>query len=291
MIKKSIIEVAVSVSLFTSLLVITVGASRTNAQSIQERGLKVKVGATRAEMNSGRAQNVQLWAVLIGVSRYKNGDQNIGGYQIQNLKSAADDAQAIYEFLRSEEGGSFPEDHIILLKDERATKAEVERALTKLKETKPDDFFITFIAAHGVLAPRFDTKLGKTVEVPYFVVHDTDPRDMPNTALPMKAFEDAVRATPAKKGLVLTDTCHSAGVIMAGRGGEATTRANSILTEELKKNDASGVGYIWAADQTEVSLENSELNLGQGSGHGVFTYCLLEGWRGNADVNPSDGLV
>ena len=70
-----------------------------------------------------------------------------------------------------------------------------------------------------------------------------------------------------------------------------TTRANSRLTDELKKNDATGVGYLWAADQTEVSLENSELNLGQGSGHGVFTYCLLEGWRGSADVNPPDGLV
>jgi uncharacterized caspase-like protein/tetratricopeptide (TPR) repeat protein len=242
-------------------------------------------------MNSGRAQDVQLWAVLIGVSRYKNGDQNIGGYQIQNLKSAADDAQAIYEFLRSEEGGSFPEDHIILLKDERATKVEVEKALAKLKEIKPDDFFITFIAAHGVLAPRFDTAKGKTVEIPYFVMYDTDPRDMPNTALPMEAFKGAVRTTPAKKGLVLTDTCHSAGVVMEGRGGEATTRANSILTEELKNNDASGVGYIYAADQTEVSLENSELNLGQGSGHGVFTYCLLEGLRGNADTSPPDGLV
>jgi uncharacterized caspase-like protein/tetratricopeptide (TPR) repeat protein len=291
MTKETMLRVAVSVSLFASLLVLTLPTSRASAQTIQERGLKVKVGATVAEMNSGRAQNVQLWAVLIGISRYKNGDQNIGGYQIQNLKSAADDAQAIHNFLRSEEGGSFPADHIILLKDESATKAEVEKALARLKETKPDDFFITFIAAHGVLAPRFDTKLGRTVEIPYFVMYDTDPRDMANTALPMKAFEDSVRATPAKKGLVLTDTCHSAGVIMAGRGGEATTRANSLLTEELKKNDASGVGYIWAADQTEVSLEKSDLNLGQGSGHGVFTYCLLEGLRGNADVNPPDGLV
>src|SRR5215216_1306655 len=265
--KETIIKVAISLSLFASLLIFAVPTPRAVAQTVQERGLKVKVGATVAEMNSGRAQNVQLWAVLIGISRYKNGDQNLGGYQIQNLKSAADDAQAIYNFLRSEEGGSFPEDHIILLKDEGATKAEVERALAKLKETKPDDFFVTFIAAHGVLAPRFDTKVGRTVEIPYFVMFDTDPRDMANTALPMKAFEDSVRATPAKKGLVLTDTCHSAGVIMAGRGGEATTRANSILTEELKKNDASGVGYIWAADQTEVSLENSDLNLGQGSGH------------------------
>ena len=74
----------------------------------------------------------------------------------------------------------------------------------------------------------------------------------------------AVRTIPARKGLVLTDTCHSAGVQLAGRGGEATTRANSQLIDQLKKTDAQGVGYLWAADQTEVSLEDPELNQGQG---------------------------
>ena len=72
--------------------------------------------------------------------------------QIQNLKSAADDAQALYDYLRSDQGGGFADDHIILLKDEAATKDSVEQALTKLRQSKPDDFFVLFIAAHGVLA-------------------------------------------------------------------------------------------------------------------------------------------
>lgn len=290
MIKTNILRLAIALSLVFASSAFFINSPTASAQNQQERGLKVKVGATKTEMTSGRAIDVKLWAVLIGISRFKNGDISVGGVQIQNLKSAADDAQAIYEFLRSDEGGGFDEDHIILLKDEQATKVGVEHALARLKESKPDDFFVTFIAAHGVLAPQFDTKLGRTIEIPYFILYDTDPRDMVNTALPMKAFEDAVRATPARKGLVLTDTCHSAGVQLAGRGGEATTRANSFLTEELKKTDVAGVGYLWAADQTEVSLEDPELTQGQGQGHGVFTYCLLEGMRGNADKD-ADGVV
>lgn len=290
MIRESAFRAGIAISLLMAICALMFTPSRVSAQQKQERSLKVKVGATRVERTSGRDKDVQLWAVLIGISRFKNGDQNVGGTEIQNLRSAADDAQAIHEFLRSEEGGSFPDDHIILLKDEQATKAAVEKALAKLKESKPDDFFITFIAAHGVLAQQFDTKLGRTIEIPYFIMHDTDPRDMLGTALPMRAFEDAVRTIPARKGLVLSDTCHSAGVQLAGRGGEATIRANSLLTQELKKNDAAGVGYIWAADQTEVSLEDPDLTQGQGQGHGVFTYCLLEGWRGNAD-RDSDGIV
>jgi uncharacterized caspase-like protein/tetratricopeptide (TPR) repeat protein len=265
-------------------------ASRLRAQELQERGLKPKVGATRTELKNNTARNVNLWAVLIGISRFKNGDQSIGGVQIQNLKSAADDAQAIYDYLRSDEGGGFSADRILLLKDEGATKDSVEQALAKLRQSKPDDFFVIFIAAHGVLAQQFDTQKGRTVENPYFVLYDTDPRQMAATGLPMGAFEDAVRTIPARKGLVLTDTCHSAGVQLAGRGGEATTRANSQLIEQLKKTDAQGVGYLWAADQTEVSLEDPDLNQGQGQGHGVFTFFLLEGLRGNADQNV-DGLV
>jgi uncharacterized caspase-like protein/tetratricopeptide (TPR) repeat protein len=264
------------------------GTPAARAQQPQERGL-VRVGAPRKE--SKAAQNVELWALLVGVSRFQNGDQNVRGNQISNLKYAGDDAQAIFEFLRSEEGGGFPEDHIFLLKDEKATKAEVEKALLTLRKTKPDDFFVTFIATHGVLAPQYDSKLGRTIEVPYFVLYDSDLANMQNTALPMSAFQDAVKQIPAKQGLVLSDTCHSAAIVMAGRGAEVSKRANTSLIEKLKEADVSGVGYIWAADQTEVSLEFDNLNQGQGQGQGVFTYSLLEGLRGNADADPPDGIV
>ncbi|HSO73781.1 MAG TPA: tetratricopeptide repeat protein, partial [Blastocatellia bacterium] len=101
----------------------------------------------------------------------------------------------------------------------------------------------------------------------------------------------AVKQIPARQGLVLSDTCHSAAIVMAGRGAEVSKRANSDLIEKLNEADVSGVGYIWAADQTEVSLEFDNLNQGQGQGQGVFSYCLLEGLRGNADTDPVDGVV
>ncbi|HSO76237.1 MAG TPA: caspase family protein, partial [Blastocatellia bacterium] len=253
----------------------------------QERGL-IAVGKPRTERKSD--QKVELWALLIGVSRFKNGDVNVRGNQISNLKYAGDDAQAINEFLRSEEGGGFLEDHIILLKDENATKAKVEQALETLRKTKPYDFFVTFIATHGVLSGQYESKLGKTIEVAYYVLYDSDLSNLPNTGLPMAAFQDAVKQIPAKQGLVLSDTCHSAAILMAGRGAGESKRANSELIEKLKEADVTGVGYIWAADQTEVSLEMDDLSQGQGQGQGVFSYCLLEGLRGNAD-GDADGVV
>jgi len=264
------------------LTILLLGLPFLASSQTRERGLSVKVGATKEDLTAKR--DVNLWAVVIGVSRYKMGDQNVDGNQISNLKNAAEDATEIYKFLRSPEGGSFPESNISLLVDDQATKANIEAALDKLKQSKPDDYFVVFIAAHGVIWQERGAS-GRTEEYPYFVVYDTDPRAIAKTSIRMESFKRTVNSVPAKKGLVISDTCHSAGVMLdsGSRGLAVTQRAQNQWLEELKEIPR-GVGYLSAADQNESSLEKDDL------GHGVFTYCLLEAVRGNADFD-ADGKV
>lgn len=266
----------------TRILLLLFFLTLTLQSQTRERGLSVKVGATTEDVTAKR--DVNLWAVVIGVSRYKFGDQNVDGNQISNLKNAAEDATEIYKFLRSNEGGNFPESNISLLVDDQATKANIESALNKLKQSKPDDYFVVFIAAHGVIWQERGTS-GRTEEFPYFVLYDTDPRSISQTGLRMEAFKRAVNSLPAKKGLVISDTCHSAGVMLdsGSRGLAVTQRANNQWLDTLK-DIPRGIGYLSAADQNESSLEKDDL------GHGVFTYCLLEAVQGNADFD-ADGKV
>jgi tetratricopeptide (TPR) repeat protein/uncharacterized caspase-like protein len=274
--------------LLISISTLTLAYSRVSAQDERGRGLKIRVGALPEEVNAGQAEQINLWAVVVGVSRYQYGDQNLDGYQITNLKNAADDAQAVYEFLKSPEGGSFRDasdgGHLIMLKDEQATKSNVEGALEKLKQSKPNDYFIIYIAAHGTITPSRDPKSNTTVETPYFVLYDTDLRDTTRTAMRMDRFQQVVSQIPAKKGMVLSDTCHSGGVQLAGRdAGESSKRANARYLEEVNRV-VTGVGFISASDQLEQSFERDDLN------QGVFTYCLLQGLSGDADTN-FDGKV
>jgi uncharacterized caspase-like protein/tetratricopeptide (TPR) repeat protein len=276
-------------SLMASLVLFSVAfLSKTHiaqAQDERERGLKIKVGATPEDAKSGT--DVQLWGVIIGVSNYKNGDQTTKVGEIPNLKNAADDAQGVYDFLRSPNGGGFKDvsegGHLVLLKDENATKANVEREMARLKQARPNDFFVLYIAAHGALVPQINAQSRATEEVPYFVLYDSELGNMASTAIRMEGFRKIVSEIPAKKGLVLSDTCHSAGVQLQGRGLNTTIRANAKYLEEMNKIP-SGVGFLSAADQTELSYELDSLNAG------VFTYSLLEGLRGNADTN-NDGMV
>src|ERR1700741_1087332 len=141
----SVLRCALVLLIFSTLLVQF--ADRARAAQTQERGLKIKVGATSGEFSSDRGAEVGLWAVLIGVSRYQYGDQDLDGNRISNLKHAAEDCEAMREFLMSPEGGGFQEDHITNLQDDDATKASVQAALANLKRAKPNDFFVIYIAA------------------------------------------------------------------------------------------------------------------------------------------------
>lgn len=268
----------------TAFLLIALASPIIRAQEQRSRGLTV--GKTRAEVASN--QPINLWAVIIGVSKYKYGDQNLEGYQISNLKNAADDAQAIYNFLRSPEGGGFRDEseggHMVLLKDEQATKTNVEAALTKLKQAKPNDYFVLYIAAHGTIMPTREPGSNKTIEIPYFVLYDTDLRNPEATGIRMEKYQQIVAEIPAIKGMVLSDTCHSGGVQLAGRdAADSSRRANIRYLQEMN-SITKGVGIISAADQLEQSFERDDIN------QGVFTYCLLQGLSGNADAN-FDGIV
>jgi len=253
------------------------------AAQTQERGLKIKVGATSGELTSDHGPEVGLWAVLIGVSRYQFGDQDLDGNRISNLKHAAEDCEAMRDFLMSPEGGGFHEDHIVALQDEAATKASVQAALAKLKRAKPNDFFVIYIAAHGAVIPIVDAKTNTSRDVPFFLLYDTDLRDPEKTALRMEAFRQTVDGLEAKKGIVLSDTCYSGGVQLIGRGVDDSVVANQRYLD-LMNRVPQGVGFISAARQTERSYEKDDFS------HGVFTYCLIDGLSGAADANQ-DGKV
>ena len=279
--KFTILRFATVASILLTLL--APSAFLTTAAQTRERGLKIKVGATNGEMSSSGGAPVGLWAVLIGVSRYLYGDQDLDGNHISNLKHAADDAEAVRDFLRSPEGGGFQEDHIFSLQDEQATKANVEAALAKLKQAKPNDFFVIYIAAHGGVIPTVDPKTNTSRDIPYFLLYDTDLREPEKTAMRMEQFRQTVDGLQAKKGLVLSDTCYSGGVQLIGRGVDDSQVANQRYLDLMNKIP-QGVGFISAARQTERSYEKDDFN------HGVFTYCLVEGLSGTADGNE-DGKV
>lgn len=218
------------------------------------------------------------YAVVVGVSEYRFQDAGL-----KNLSYADDDAQAVGAFLQTAAGGGFSSADIKLLLNGDASLAAVRAALSEtFKRAKANDLIFVFIAGHGAPDPLASQNL-------YFLLTDTKVVDMPRTAFPMNELKQMLDTQiTAQRVVVMIDTCHSAGVnqktksIVSGRQleqeGDENNISNFFLTSQLFKQ--TGRAILTSSDVNEVSQESAKWG-----NHGVFTWALLEGLKGKADLN------
>ena len=213
-----------------------------------------------------------MWGIVVGISDYRNPN-------IEDLKFAEKDALDFYNFLRSPDGGAISYDHLTFLVGPKATSAKILGEMNRfLKRAFDEDMVIIYFAMHGVPDPD-----GNDL---YFLGYDSDPNNLIGTAISKtvidKLLSEAVRA---KKVVFITDACHSGGLgsLYAFRSGEAAV-TNKLLGEISRARN--GIAMLSASSASEFSREDAKW----GGGHGVFTYYLLRGLKGEADTDP-DGIV
>jgi hypothetical protein len=211
----------------------------------------------------------QRWAVVVGVSEY-------GNPAIKNLAYADRDARAFAEFLKTSAGGGFEEERVKILLNKEATLQNVKQALFNfLRQTVDKDLVVIYFAGHGAPEPANPNNN-------YLLCYDTDPRSLETSAFPMWDVNTALtRYIPSKRVVVFTDACHSGGISsdIATRGMSTTdgNLINQYLADLSKTKE--GIIVFTASQAGEVSQELEKF------GHGVFTYFLLQGMKGEADFN------
>jgi len=210
----------------------------------------------------------KIWAVVIGISQYK---------AVRPLKYADKDATAFHHYLVNDVG--IPGEQISLLLNNQATLVKLKRTLgTDLKrKASPNDTVIIFYAGHG--APETDTSSpdGDGLEK-YLIPYDADPQDLYTTALPMREVETIFHRLAAERVIFITDSCYSGAT--AGRTFSTGSR-RAVISDNFLTRLSKGKGRVvlTASRAGEISEERDEL------GHGVFTYYLLEGLKGKADID------
>lgn len=225
--------------------------------------------------NYFEAKNIQRYAVVVGISDYKDP-------KIPDLKYADKDAQAFYDFITSPEGGDFNKENVLLLKNEQATLRNIKLALTNfLKNAIDTDYVVIFMACHGEPEPDRPNNL-------YLLTHDTELASLSATAYHMENVNaDMKRYILAKRLIFLADACHSAGLSAGSVGTRGFSNTINIALSELKST-REGWGVVSSCRAGEVSMESDKW----GGGHGAFTYHLLEGLRGGADkTGNNNGIV
>lgn len=232
----------------------------------EQPGLQISVTGTR-------------WAVIIGISKYKD-------TRIPELRYAAADARSFYDWLLSPQGGKYAPSMVTLLIDADATLPKIKNALFEwLNQAIEEDTVTIYFAGHG--SPQSPDHPENLFLLPYDTLYDS----VPTTGFPMWDIETALkRFIKAKKVIVITDACHAGGVgqafDVARRAGRGITVVPVSSNLQSLSRISDGICIISASDDSQFSQESAQW----GGGHGVFTFNLLEGLKGKADYNK-DGVV
>jgi len=254
---------------FTRLAVVLAFASSAAAQqpprTPQQRDLSIENLGTET-IPPKTVTMPRSYAVIVGIARYKN----LTGRQ--QLQFPERDAQSIKTILINPEGGSFKEENVHMLVGPQATLARVRDEIDNWLPSKsqPGDRVLIYFAGHGFIDP----KSGRAYLAPY----DIDPGNIEATGYPMDELASVVGGKiQAASKILFTDACHRGAI-----SPEDTQKLNQKLT-----NLTTSLFSLTASRDNESSYETPQLE----GGHGVFTYYLVKGLEGAADLTPRDGIV
>ena len=224
------------------------------------QGFKVvRPGGSPAAAQAPTAGYRESWALVVGIDAYAKWPR---------LQHAVKDAEAVRDTLIGKYG--FPADHVLFFKDGEATRAALLGALNgPLAQARRDDRILVYFAGHG--ATR---KLSSGRDLGYLIPADSDPATFASDALPMTDLQTVAEGLQAKHVLFLMDACYS-GLGLTRGGSDAFLRENS---RRLARQMLTAGG----ADQAVADD-------GPG-GHSAFTWTLLQGLEGRADLN-GDGVI
>ncbi len=206
------------------------------------------------------------YAVVIGISTYKN------LAPAENLAFAEKDAENLYSALIGKEGGNIEFENVRKLIGPQATLENIRDALevwlpSHVQET---DRVVVYFVGHGVADQE-----GRGYLVPY----DIDAQRLAETAYPMQRLGEVFsKSVKARWKILLVDACHS---------GKVTVDTTPGRVNESLRGLPQGFLTLTSSRSSEQSFEDPTL----GGGNGLFTYFLVRGWLGEADVDPRDGVV
>jgi peptidoglycan/xylan/chitin deacetylase (PgdA/CDA1 family)/uncharacterized caspase-like protein len=207
------------------------------------------------------------WAVIIGVNDYQNWPK---------LRYAVNDANGIEEVLVNRFG--FQHDHIRKLLNGDATRQRIMQVLgddlSDSRKVQREDRVFFFFAGHGATRTLDDGR-----QIGFIVPVDADQSNYYSTAISMTTLREAADLIPAKHVYFVMDSCYSGLAMTRAAGGFSKDRS---YIEEVTRRTARQILTAGGAEQ-QVADDGP-------NGHSVFTWALLQGLEGQADLD-GNGVI
>ena len=220
------------------------------------------------KLDTGDGSFNEIRAVIVGISNYVN---------IPSLEYADKDAISFYNFLRSPAGGRIDSLNIKLLTNADANATQIFEALDWITSvTEEGDLSIFYFSGHGDLETKTVKQNG------FLLAHDAPVAAyMAGGTIGIKYLQDYLETivqNDKASVILISDACKSGK--LAG-GMEGVTQTTAALQQ-----DWINITKILSSQPGELSYESDRW----GNGAGVFTYYLLQGLMGLADMNHDNHI-
>ncbi len=204
-------------------------------------------------------------AIIIGIENYKRAPR---------ADFATNDAKLFRRYAIRTLG--VPPNKIKVLLDSDADQAGVIKALRNwlplhINQSKTQVFL--FYSGHGL-----PSKDGKDL---YFLPHETDMDLIEETGINQKTVLDSIDRLKPSSVTFFVDSCFS-GISKKGESLIAGGRPVSLASDSFRV--PVGFTAFTASGSQQISSASPELR------HGIFSYHLMKGLEGNADINK-DGEI
>ena len=217
------------------------------------------------------------WAVIVGCEKFQS-------TTFHPLQYASSDAAAIRDALTDPTLGGVPPDHVLLLDNEKATRAAINNAVdTFLKpNVKPGDQVIVYLASHGIAKG-----VGLNAKS-YLICNDTTGptrQDLDASAVDLADLTRRLAQLPASQFVVFMDACREDPV--NGRGSKP-----NLLSDVLNRS-----AQVLPEDHPAASVTFFACSVGQQAHedpayqHGVFTYWILDALKKGPVIKGKNGAV
>ncbi|NOX90098.1 MAG: hypothetical protein GXO77_13850 [Calditrichaeota bacterium] len=213
------------------------------------RGM-VKVIPPVPELSGEAIGYGQSWALVIGIDEYKD---------YPKLRTAVRGARAFAQKLKEEFG--FPEDHVIELYNQEATKQKIEYYLKDffVQNATPDDRLLIYFGGHG---DTYQERIG------YLCPYDAQKQRLTITGVSMNDLRELNQIISAKHIFYIFDCCFSGMAFARGGIGDLPPNEQDYYKKLLTKKTRQ---VLTAGQSNELALD-----VGPGGKYSPFTYFLLE---------------
>jgi tetratricopeptide (TPR) repeat protein len=208
----------------------------------------------------------QTFAIILGISQYKH---------VRHLQYADKDAELFRDFLKSPAGGRLGDDNIFMLLNEQALSTNFwskGNKWLKAKSLRKGDRLFIYLAGHGDAIDEDEF---------FFLTYETNPAGDKNNYLAggsiqlynLKSRIEEMTGNGVEVYFIM-DACRS-NELPGGKDGQ------TALTKAITQKNAGEITML-ATGAGQESYEDARIG---GTGHGLFTYFLVDGLNGVADAS------